>query len=324
VLRSAFVSSVGTGGVGSDLEVSGLERGIDLYSGRVAVHDSCYHLLRHAIEHVQHLWCVRGLVELDVLVGCMISLSDDIYGMALHTTLDLGGAEVFRGIHGWEGNCTSEAWYLTDFLVECEGVSEYVENPPRAAGWADEWEKPLAARRRRHRAWRCFGFGTGTAPDAMEIDVEERPPPHQPLLEALPTELLVQILCFLPKKDVDSLCLASKTVAAISLPQEYWKSRFVLDAPYLWELHARMPMLEWMRPAPDWRRMHEDLVTGEKTQLAFRGLRNRERVWRAAVEVAEECWIGELCEREERGSYIGPATTYHSGPSAPTWDDYWQ
>ncbi|KAA8902608.1 hypothetical protein FN846DRAFT_85414 [Sphaerosporella brunnea] len=318
-INRAFVSTLGTGGVGSYVEVTGLEHGLVLYVGRVAVHDSCYILLKEALLHVKVLWGVEGDINLDVIAACMVSLSDDVYGLALYTTLDVGGVEEFRGLHGWDGNCTSEAWYLTDFLRPCEGVTEYVAHPPRVG--AAEQQALLETRKWSWRDVRRFGWSPMDFGRAYKLQRqhERRIRGHRPPIELLPTELLVQILCHLPKQDVVNLRVASRVTAHIALPQEFWKARFPLDAPYLWELHLEMESLEQRRPSPDWRQMYQDLIISTPKTAPFRGLRNRKRVWKTVMEVAEESWMGEIFEREEPGCYLKNAAGYHCGPDAPSW-----
>ena len=145
---SAFVSPLGTGGVGSDVVIDGLDQAIMLYHGRVVAHENCLALLKRALLHVKFLWGVPGQLQLDVTVACLISLSDDIYGMALYTTLDVGGVEEFRGLHGWDGNCTDEAWFLTDFLGPCEGVEKYLSRPPLVGDTEEEGEDGYGGNRK--------------------------------------------------------------------------------------------------------------------------------------------------------------------------------
>jgi hypothetical protein len=318
-LLSAFVSTLGTGGISSDVEVSGLEHGLMLYGGRVAIHDNCYILLKEALLHVKTIWGVQGDVDLDVVTACMVSLSDDVYGMALYTTLDVGGVEDFRGLHGWDGNSTSEAWYLTDFLRLCEGVTEYVAHPPRVGEAEHQWQVETRERKRRdarRHGWSPMDFGRAYKLQQQQKRQHQHQRSH---LESLPTELLVQILCHLPKQDVRNWRLASRAAAQVSLPQEFWKSRFAVDTPYLWELHLQMEELEQMRPSPDWRQMYQDLIVSKPKAAMFRGLRNRMRVWKTVMEVAEESWMGEIFEREEPGSYLKNAAGDHCGPDAPVW-----
>jgi hypothetical protein len=292
-----------------------------LYGGRVAVHDSCYLLLKEALLHVKTIWGVPGDINLDVVAACMVSLSDDVYGLALYTTLGVGGVEEFRGLHGWDGNCTSEAWYLTDFLRPCEGVIKYVAHPPRVGAAEQQWpveKKKLNWKEVRRYGWSPMDFARAYK---LQQQKERQSRGQRSPLESLPPELLVQVLCHLPRQDVLNLRLASRTAAQIALPQEFWKSRFPIDAPYLWELHVQMEELEMMRPSPDWRQMHQDLIVSKPKTAEFRGLRNRMRVWRTVMEVAEESWMGELFEREEPGSYLMNAAGDHCGSGAPVWTE---
>jgi len=44
------------------------------------------------------------------------------------------------------------------------------------------------------------------------------------VLGALPVELLMRVLCLLPREDAVNLRVASRAVATVQLPQEFWKS----------------------------------------------------------------------------------------------------
>jgi hypothetical protein len=200
-------------------------------------------------------------------------------------------------------------------------VIKYVAHPPRVGAAEQQWpveKKKLNWKEVRRYGWSPMDFARAYK---LQQQNERQSRGQRSPLESLPPELLVQVLCHLPRQDVLNLRLASRTAAQIALPQEFWKSRFPIDAPYLWELHVQMEELEMMRPSPDWRQMHQDLIVSKPKTAEFRGLRNRMRVWRTVMEVAEESWMGELFEREEPGSYLMNAAGDHCGSGAPVWTE---
>ncbi|KAF8246366.1 hypothetical protein K440DRAFT_662131 [Wilcoxina mikolae CBS 423.85] len=245
------------------------------YKSRMKLHANCWTLLNRALDVIKmrDLWA--GEVRLDAVVMTILTLYDWWGAMGgCMTTVDSGGAFQLMG-SSWTGNVTSEAWYLTDFL-KVPAINEYALNFPKAV--------PQEA-----------GEGTRDAKRTCSVDN------FNSQLNRLPLELLVQVLYFLPRKDVVNFRVASRTVAALPLTQGFWRSRFPMDSPWLWEFQD--PELDNARV--DWKRMYQDLVVKdvEPMEPKLRGLRNRKRVWEAVMGVASKCWDSELVERD-KGEFV--------------------
>lgn len=264
----SFVSSVASA---SGLAVD-FEGGPYIFLGQMAdfvgIHCDCWRLLKRAIRVVGDHLRLLGTVQTDVVVGCLLAAADN-ESQGRWTNLDVGDASKFRGM-SWSGNQTSQAWLLTRFW-ECPGVEEYILNPP-----------PIATNQPPH-----------TTSPLTEVDNPES------TLNRLPLEVLVQILCNLPRKDALNFRLASRAVAAIFLPQEFWK-RMTLDVPYMWEVQKSVNSKD---KTVNWRRLYEELINKDPMTPELRGLRNRKRVWRTAMKVAKTMWIVECHERQAEGRY---------------------
>ncbi|KAF8536610.1 hypothetical protein BDD12DRAFT_278761 [Trichophaea hybrida] len=244
---------------------------------RLAVHHNCWDLLEKAVLHVKSRRGFTGTVQLDVLVGYLISQNDsEVAG--LWSNLDVGGAETLRE-NFWMGNQTSEAWFLTNFM-DCPGIVDALtfgtQHPPA---------------------------GRNTRNSSRNVSYND-----QSVLSGLPAEILLQIICLLPQQDALNLRVASRTVASLQLPQEFWKQRF-LETPYLWEFHKDTSL---MQKKIDWRHLYEEVVTNEPKAPELRGLRNRKRVWKTLVSVAKEAWECEMKERELDGSYASLIAEKHN------------
>jgi hypothetical protein len=233
-------------------------------SERVGIHNVCWKFLLDRTIPPRN-------VTLEVVAQC---LSQRVYCSGrLAPGATFGEATKCRGL-GWFVENTSDEWLVAN-PADCPEMKEYAQHLPEASGA----EGPRANH-------------------TMKADN------NNSRLNLLPPELLLRVLCFLPRQDALNFRISSRTIAAIPLVQEFWKSR-ILDTPYLWEIHDHLPELGTIRP--DWRKIYKDLVVGEPVAVELGGLRNRKRIWKLLSTVAEECWEGEMMERKQKGSYVDPA-----------------
>jgi hypothetical protein len=213
-------------------------------SGRLAVHELCYQVFKHATRFTRPS-AEHETVSLDAQAEVLTKMKD--HGGGFEKDKDL------RGQH-WQGNVTSDSWCVAN-PVHCEALLDYFWKPPQPNYTYDILSD----------AWQ---------PDSVQSN-----------LHALPLEVIGEILKHLPRKDALNFRIASRTAAAVPLVQEFWRARIVHDAPWLWEIRER----QIMESKVDWRSMYEDLVV-DKYNPAFRGLRNRERIWKIVTPLAEKCW----------------------------------
>jgi hypothetical protein len=242
----------------------------------IPIHDSCHTLLGRAVNAVRAYRGYPGKVQTDVLVGALLQQSAKALE-GLPSIHDVSGVQHFLSDdYRWVGNQTSDAWYITDFMTR-EGVYDYCKQPPPPP--ADQLVPAII-----------------TTP--LRLDNPES------ALNKLPSEVLMQILCLLSRKDAQNFRTASRTVASVPLPQEFWKWRLI-EIPYLWEVHQLLFDLDFPVEQRhfDWRRLYEDLIAKDPKTPELRGFRNRKRVWKIALQAAEDIWKHELQERKKRGCF---------------------
>jgi hypothetical protein len=238
---------------------------------RQLVHKNCWELLRRALAYIKDVEGLDGGVGLDAIVAVLLGKVDaDFQKNGLNrTTVNVHGADKFWDSQ-WSGNQTSEAWYITDF-AECPQAIKHI--------------------------LRTFGGEVVLSP--LPSNFGGKMDNENSMINRLPMEIVMQLLCMLPAEDAVNFRVASKTAAAAPLMQDFWKSRIYLDVPWLWELQDSA--VEGIRP--DWRRIYQELVAKDPKDESLRAIRNRKRVWKTVVELAIECWASELAERED-GNFV--------------------
>ncbi|KAF8535341.1 hypothetical protein BDD12DRAFT_349900 [Trichophaea hybrida] len=151
----------------------------------------CRFGVTNRVIKMRDLWA--GEMRLDAVVMTILAIYN-WSGGGYETIVDSGGALQLMG-SSWTGNVTAEAWYLTDFL-KVPAINEYALNFPKAV--------PHEAREETRDAKRIRSVDNFNSQ-----------------LNWLPLELLVQVLYFLPRKDVVNFRVASRTVALLPLTQGF-------------------------------------------------------------------------------------------------------
>ncbi|KAI5812871.1 hypothetical protein BZA77DRAFT_133972 [Pyronema omphalodes] len=89
-------------------------------SGRLAVHEMCYQVFKHAI-HFTRPSAEHGTVSLDAQAEVLTKMEDHDGGFEKGKDL--------RGQH-WQGNVTSDSWFVAN-PVHCEALLDYFWKPPQ-------------------------------------------------------------------------------------------------------------------------------------------------------------------------------------------------
>ena len=137
-------------------------------------------------------------------------LEGDGQGFKPTWTPDYGQAEIFHCLDGWSYHEEPEASQVRGLSEEMDELDFIVCDPEKVRGFDDVLGNPPVA----------------TYP------LDEQGPPlnrhgaKEEIFQKLPLEILQAVLCFLPTPSVRNLRLASRTLAAVGLNTEFWRSRF--------------------------------------------------------------------------------------------------
>lgn len=168
----------------------------------------------------------------------------------------------------------------------------------------------------------AFSLYTNVLPFAPGVSSPSLSP-----IECLPLEILTQVMCSLPRSSVLLFRLACRAASSAPLTQEFWKSRFSLDMPHLFE---ELPKDVVTGLRVDWRRLWEELngpplgsYTNEETPggqrgrfvCSINGWRNRKRIYTIFERIALDLWTIEL-DKRERASKAGVPARWLTDSSA--------
>ncbi|KAF8246322.1 hypothetical protein K440DRAFT_662248 [Wilcoxina mikolae CBS 423.85] len=257
--KHTFVSTPGTCSSGEDLICLDGEREFPVYcEQRVGVHDNCWTLLflaldlGHRPEENIMFW------QQDVVVGYLVSLVDE-EGDGDCTAVDFGDVVEAAQDQFWEvERDEEEAWVLADFVARDKGLEGFLKGVCEEVGREERKEGGVQV-----------GGGEGRGC----------------VLDCLPPELLDMVMQELPKSGVRNFRLAYRPAAVAVLSNQFWRSRFVVDLPILFEM-------EWLEKevgAVPWERVYRKLVLEDNGEAGV-AWRNRRRVWGVVSEVAKACW----------------------------------